>query len=230
MIILSFHNIKGMASNDKSKNDPFWYEDPNILIQQDRLIEFFPHNDMTLYEKLNAIVRFAVYFALVVYAFKRQTKMFFFPLFVVGLTIFLFKNGYDPIENFTTKSNNPLKSKFCQQPSDNNPFMNVLISDYTENPQKKPACDVNDKRVKKAIKDKFENNLYKNTVDIWGRNNSQREYYTMPNTTIPNDQINFANWLYKTPPTCKELTTHCTTEIDIRHNRRPIDQLIKDGR
>ena len=40
--------------------------------------------------------------------------------------------------------------------------------------------------------------------DIFGKNNSQRQFYTMPVTTIPNNQTQFANWLYKTEPTCKE--------------------------
>lgn len=209
-------------------SDLFWYQNPNILIQLDRLNEFFPHNDMTLYEKLNSMVRFAIYFALLVFAFKRSTRMFLFPLFVAGLTLYLFKNDYkEEKEGMKIVGD---KYDKCQKPSDENPFMNVLISDYTENPEKKPACNVNDKNIKEEIKEKFEKNLYRNTVDIWGRNNSQREYYTMPNTTIPNDQINFANWLYKTPATCKELTRHCNTEIDLRHNRRPIIQLINEGR
>ena len=40
--------------------------------------------------------------------------------------------------------------------------------------------------------------------NIFSKNNSQRQFYTTPVTTIPNDQKSFANWLYKTPPTCKE--------------------------
>ena len=199
--------------------DPFWFIDPKILIQQNRLIEFFPHDEMTLYEKLNAMVRFALYFALLVFAFKQQKAMFFFPLFVLGVTLYLYKIDYKPKEgkSYFNKSNG--HSVECQPPSDSNPFMNVLISDYTGNPQKKRACDINDKKVQRDIKSKFEKNLYQNTVDIWGRNNSQREYYTMPNTTIPNDQINFANWLYKTEPTCKEITSNCKVEQDIRHKR-----------
>ncbi len=212
-----------------SISDPFWYQNPKILIQLDRLNEFFPHNDMTLYEKLNAMVRFAIYFALLVVVFKKNTRMFLFPLFVLGLTFYLFKNDYKDDKKEGMKLVGP-KYDECQTPSDENPFMNVLISDYTANPNKKPACNVNDKHVKEEIQEKFEKNLYRDSIDIWGRNNSQREYYTMPNTTIPNDQINFANWLYKTPTTCKELTKHCTTEIDLRHNRRPINQLIKEGR
>ena len=47
-------------------------------------------------------------------------------------------------------------------------------------------------------------NLYKDVSDIFSKNNSQRQFYTTPVTTIPNDQGSFADWLYKTPPTCKE--------------------------
>ena len=175
------------------------------------------------------MVRFAVYFAMLVFAFRRRTTFFFFPLFVAGLTLYLFKMEYNPEDLHKEHiRHSRYHSEECQPPSDENPFMNVLISDYTGNPQKKRACDINDKKIQKDMNDKFEANLYKNTVDLWGRNNSQREYYTMPNTTIPNDQINFANWLYKSPPTCKELTTHCKTDTDLRHKRRPtIDELVK---
>ena len=31
-----------------------------------------------------------------------------------------------------------------------------------------------------------------------------RQFYTMPNTTIPNDQEAFSNWLYGTENVCKE--------------------------
>jgi len=208
-----------------TSSDLFWYQDPKILIRQTRLIEFFPHDEMTLYEKLNAMVRFALYFALLIFVLKRNKNMMLFPIFVAGLTLYLFKMDYNPnkLENFFTSSRNH-KEK-CQPSSEENPFMNVLISDYTENPNRPRACDVNDKNVKNDIKNNFEKNLYQNTVDIWGRNNSQREYYTMPNTTIPNDQINFANWLYKSPSTCKELTQFCKVEQDIRHKRKPVDQL-----
>ncbi len=32
----------------------------------------------------------------------------------------------------------------------------------------------------------------------------QRNFYSMPSTTVPNDQTGFANWCYKLPKTCKE--------------------------
>ena len=35
-------------------------------------------------------------------------------------------------------------------------------------------------------------------------------FYTVPIRTVPNDQTEFANWLYKTGPTCKENSQNCT--------------------
>ena len=36
-------------------NDKFWYEDPGILLNEDRVIEFIPLGDHTTEEMLNSI-------------------------------------------------------------------------------------------------------------------------------------------------------------------------------
>jgi hypothetical protein len=94
----------------------------------------------------------------------------------------------------------------------NNPFMNVLVTDYKDNPNRDAEIskhvyfDNDDKRqeIQKTIKHNFKNNLYKDVSDVFGRMNSERQFYTTPITTIPNDQGNFAKWLYGRPKTCKE--------------------------
>ena len=35
--------------------------------------------------------------------------------------------------------------------------------------------------------------------DVFGKRNSQRQFYTMPNTEVPNSQDEFAKWLYGKP-------------------------------
>jgi hypothetical protein len=89
-------------------------------------------------------------------------------------------------------------------PTANNPFMNVLMSDYSENPQKKEACDVSKGKTKKLVKKYFNNNLYRDVSDVYNKNASDRNYYTMPISTIPNDQESFAKYLYGQDKTCKE--------------------------
>ena len=66
----------------------------------------------------------------------------------------------------------------------------------------------------KTIEDKFGYNLYRDVGDLYGKSNSQREFYTMPATTIPNNQTACAKWLYNTGPTCKEKSIYCTPEMD----------------
>jgi hypothetical protein len=82
--------------------------------------------------------------------------------------------------------------------------MNVLMSDYTQDPQRKEACDVSKPKVKKVVKQLFANNLYRDVSDIYDKNASDRNYYTMPSTEIPNNQEAFAQYLYGQGKTCKD--------------------------
>lgn len=107
----------------------------------------------------------------------------------------------------------------CQLPSKNNPFGNVLLTDYNDNPNRPPACKYT--QVKGMVNDHFDHNLYKDVDDIFNKNNSQRMFYTTPITTIPNDQGTFADSLYKVGITCKEDETsgNCFRYNDLRANR-----------
>ena len=62
-------------------------------------------------------------------------------------------------------------------------------------------------------------NLFKDVNDVFGKMNSQRQFYTMPNTKIPNAQDDFAKWLYANPKTCKEDQEFCLRYEDIRAKR-----------
>ena len=38
------------------------------------------------------------------------------------------------------------------------------------------------------VEQNFNYGLYQDVGDVWGKNNGQRQFYTMPNTSIPNKQ------------------------------------------
>ena len=83
--------------------------------------------------------------------------------------------------------------------------MNVLLTDYKFNPNRKKACTRReDALIKQKIESKFDKYLYKNVDDIYNKGNSQRQYFTMPYTTIPNNQEDFAKWCYNQKPIKKE--------------------------
>ena len=90
-------------------------------------------------------------------------------------------------------------------PSARNPFMNVLIDEIKYNPTRPVALSVLDPSVKVTLDDFFKTEFYSDPTDVFGRSQSQREFVTMPSTSIPNDQASYQDWLYKIPgKTCKE--------------------------
>ena len=91
------------------------------------------------------------------------------------------------------------------KPSAKNPFMNVLLDELQYNPTRPAAAPVNSPLVKATLKDYFHVQWFNDPTDVFGRSQGQRQFYTMPNTSIPNDVGSYQNWLYLIPgKTCKE--------------------------
>lgn len=91
------------------------------------------------------------------------------------------------------------------QPTAKNPFMNVLIDEIKYNPTKPAAVDISTPSMKATLDDFFRVEFTSDPTDVFGRSQSQRQFVSMPSSTIPNDVSSFQNWLYKIPgKTCKE--------------------------
>ncbi len=98
----------------------------------------------------------------------------------------------------------------CKKPSVDNPFTNIVFSDYLDSSNIAEPCNSSDRNVLKDMQNLYNSTIFRNLEDVFERENSQRMFYTVPIRTVPNDQTNFANWLYKVSPTCKENTQNCT--------------------
>ena len=99
------------------------------------------------------------------------------------------------------------EQKIYVKPSYDNPFMNPTLLDIKNNPEREAYSKksfIDNDEIKQQIEDKFNYNLYQDANDVFGKSNSQRQFYTTPVTTIPNKQDDFAQWLYGKPQTCKE--------------------------
>jgi len=194
--------------------DKFWAIDPYILVNKHKLMYFIPTDDMTTDEKLNAVMRFSIYLGVLLVIIFNSINYIYITLIAATL-LYLVKAHYplDETEGFVNAT------RELQQPTKNNPFMNVLISDYVDNPHRGPAADVEDPHVKKQINVNFADGLYKDINNIWDKNNSQRQYYTNPSTTIPNDRDSFMKWCYSTPFTCKDGNmSRCLKYEDVRNS------------
>jgi Family of unknown function (DUF5762) len=201
-------------------SDPFWYEQPSILWKQNRLLEFIPNDQMTMIEKLNAVVRFSIYLAfLFVFALQKQQAIWF-PLLVMGFTIWFYRDSQHRLDTYLSTNELPKKeyyenyskTKVYTKPTYDNPMMNInVITDRKDKPAAIPSW--NDQSVKDDMDTKLSYNLYRNVSDVWDKETMKRTFYTMPSTTIPNEQTSFAKWCYNVGPTCKEKTAFCASPI-----------------
>ena len=91
------------------------------------------------------------------------------------------------------------------RPTAANPFMNVLLDEITYNPTRPAADFATDPNNAAVLDDFFRVQWTSDPTDVFGKSQGQREFYTMPSTSIPNDQESYQNWLYLIPgKTCKE--------------------------
>lgn len=212
--------------------DSIWIKDLKIIL--DKPTEFFPTKTQSTEEKLNSIVRFSLYASIalaIYYSNVKYLSIFFFSLF---LTYIIYSNyphveGLEavPIPTLNSLIGTTSVASNCTRPTKDNPFMNATMKDFMNFDKagnivdRPPACDPTDPKIKTQVNAAFNNDLYKDVSDVFGKMNSQRNYFTMPWTTIPNDQDKFANWLYKNPDTCKENQDACIGQNyeDLRSNR-----------
>ena len=80
----------------------------------------------------------------------------------------------------------------------NNPLKNVPITDYDKK-QEYSQATMSDADMSKFVKDKMFQ-----TAEQYIFDRDTRQYYTMPNSSVPNDRDAFAQWLYGTENVCKE--------------------------
>ena len=84
-------------------------------------------------------------------------------------------------------------------PTANNPFMNVLLTEIQDNPDREDAAPVTDENVRVAINKAFQStsDIYMDTSDVFDQAQAVRTFKTLQSSRIPNDQDGFLSWLAK---------------------------------
>lgn len=217
-----------------SKETPFWSQDPNILFDKNQILQFFPSDTMDYNSKLNAISRTVIVLTFFTFAFTKNIRILVvgaITLFAIFLLYYYRskeneRTQANKIENFDDagldiigQNINPIDLvNTFDKTKPENPFSNVLIPDYEFNPNKKPAppsynSDVNNDILINAKKMVQESNpgqpdiadkLFKDLGEQLEFEQSMRQFYSNPGTTIPNDQTAFAEFCYGSMISCKE--------------------------
>jgi hypothetical protein len=184
-----------------------WYNNPGILFEN--LGEFFPTNDLDRIGKINAIARLAIYYMISITLFGLNSQWYSVSIVLLIISYFL---GY--YENFEEVKKTELK---CTNPSKNNPFMNFTIGDYMNDVNRPAACSYD--KVKNKMREEFRKDIITDPADLWGTNISDRQFFTMPWTTVVNNQSGLGKWLYGHSGECKNLGLNCDKNRDNRYHQ-----------
>lgn len=208
--------------------DKIWTQDVAILYRKDRLTEIIPVEEMTLAEKLNSLMRLSIIVGVVVTVLTSDYKYLYIPIIMAFVQIGAVhmepdmikdpsdKEKFSDVDNINfnepeqvkelikpeEKSNCIRPNKVCIRPTKENPFMNAM--NYDSRYRQSACASYDNETLQKNIDEFFNDNLFKDVSDIYNKRASQRQFFTMPYTTFPNDSGNFAKWLYGEPDTCKE--------------------------
>jgi hypothetical protein len=170
------------------------------------MITFFPSYDMSFKEKIITLSYLIIFISLITSLIFRKISFFLFGIIIILMLYYVYlynQQSKNKIrEELNIQNRDIINNKFCVKPNVNNPFMNPNVIQNTNNDIK--ACFIDDAKIKKQINNFFKDPVYKDVNDIYDTNYSQRQFYTMPSTTIPNDQEGFGKWLYSRRKTCKE--------------------------
>lgn len=184
-----------------------WYENPKVLLNDMNLIPFTNN----INKNINSLARIAVLLLIYINLNGLSSKYNSIPIIIL-----IFSYIMKPIEKFAEKK----RYSKCRMPTKNNPFMNFTVGEYYRNPSSGPACCVDDPKVKKEMREKFlQDRKDYNVTDFFNRNHSDIAFYTMPVTTVLNDQNSFGRKLLGDSGLCKSFGKNCVKNIDNRYHR-----------
>lgn len=177
--------------------ESLWIDDPANLFTKETWSKFVPTSSMDIPTAMNAIVRFTVYISLILFMAKGKTAYLLAIPLVLVLTVLVVK--FFPtartLEAFTEK----VKLKNYTYPTGKNPFMNPLLTEILDNPNRPEAAPITSNQVKKQIETAFKetSDLYMDTSDKFDLAQAMRTFTTVQSGVIPNDQDGFLEFLAK---------------------------------
>ena len=189
-------------------NVEFWIDNPSILYED--ITSFNPLTKGSLNYVLNAYTRLIIIITLILVIIYCN-KIFIVYGIISLVIIYLIYLNYSK-DNFMTdydlkslskinleNENLPKKeSDFVNyKDNPNNPLKNILPTEYGKKPDNSGASN-SDFKTTKFVDGK----VFQTEADYVFDKNT-RQYYTMPNTLVPNEQGEFAQWLYGTENNCR---------------------------
>ena len=181
--------------------EQIWYKDPAVLFTKESWYKFVPMINMPVPEALNAVLRFTIYFTGIMAATTGETQYFIIiPLVMIATVLFdqVLPEG-TTLEPFSIKTAVKGVRENLTMPTNSNPFMNVLLTEIKDDPNRPDAAPINRRDVKEKIYKSFQqtSDIYMDTSDLFDQTQAMRTFHTMQSATVPNDLDGFKKWLAK---------------------------------
>jgi hypothetical protein len=183
-----------------------WFDDPQQLTRADQVLQFWPTKDQTPEDRINAASRFIIYACCIIYITRRDPRIFVLGATVLAVLYVMYKSKMIK-ETYGIATSGDIAG--CQMPTMDNPMGNVLITDYTDAPNRLEACYYPTVKpfVKSFLDDRipYDAGRSRSAMPEYQRNAAARQFVTTAVSKIPGDQTAFAEWCYgpKNGPMCK---------------------------
>jgi hypothetical protein len=170
--------------------------DPRDIFKSSDLLIFWPTATQTANQRVSATARFVLYAMCIVYIINRDARVF--ALGGIALAILYYMSTTNMIKDGSLRSTiadarqSTIFRPNVTLPTTENSMGNVLLSDYVDNPDRPAAAWY------PSVRDKVQS-AWSQIHPFERQRDAERNFYSMPSTTIPNDQTAFAQAAYGKP-------------------------------
>jgi len=175
--------------------------DVKEIFNSDDLLKFWPNSNQTAKERVLATTRFVVYSTCIIYLIQRDTRVFALGILVIAVLMYLQKNNMiiDGKNSIASGRAPNLLQPEVTLPTRDNPMANAMLTDIIDDPDRPSAAWYPSVRteVQQQMSD----------IHPFERiRDAERNFYTMPVSTIPGDQTAFAEASFgkKFSPMCHD--------------------------
>jgi len=183
----------------------FWTQNPSILFNSNYITQIWPYSYMNKDSKFNAMTRFVILLSLFGYMCFNRILILILGIILIGVIVLIYNQNKEGYGNSYYKTYDTVDIDI----KENNPFNNVLMTDYKFDVQKKEAPldytpelenKINEK-TKQSILEQNKDNadmiyMFSDNKTNFEFEQSMRKFNSNPSTTIPNKQDGFLKFCY----------------------------------
>lgn len=177
--------------------------DPKEIFKTSDLMKFWPTATQSADERVSATTRFVLYAMCIVYIINRDPRIFALGGIALAILYYMWTSNMVKDGKLRSTIGDARRSSMFRSnvtlPTVENSMGNVLLSDYVDNPDRPAAAWYPSVRTQVQ-------QAWSQIHPFERQRDAERNFYTMPASTIPNDQTGFAQAAYGKPfaPKCHD--------------------------